>query len=180
MAGHGIGAPRAVLSAGLQGMAQDEDVVPFVIFRREVDGWHIESVVNQLLEMSATSKAARRYQDAIVIRWVGYENDRRQPHQIPEIVRFFWQVYVQWPYFFHFLHKSADAFKPVLLLLATKEVMTEQGPTLQTAGDVQHLEELFCALFEGMNSLYKTHGFPDSLNRSMTGKVMEALGKVLA
>jgi hypothetical protein len=180
MATQGMGAPISGLSAGLQGMDRDEDVVNFVISRSEVDTWQVEDVVRQLNELSSTPKATRRYQDSIVVKFAGYDSDRRQLHHIPEVVRFMWTVSSNWPYFFHYLHKSSDAFKPVLLLLLTKEVPTEEGPTLQTAGDPEHMEHVFNALFEGMNTLYKTHGFPDSLNRTMTNKVTEVLAKVVA
>jgi hypothetical protein len=180
MLNQSIGASRQGQSSGLKGMAQDEDVVHFVITRREVEGWQVQEVVLKLNELSATSKSTRRYQDALVVKFSGYDSDRRQLHQIPEVVRFFWAVFAQWPYFFHFLHKTADAFRPVMLLLVTQEVATENGMTLETAGDKERMTAVFNHLFEGMNGLYRTHGFPDSLNRTMTGKVTDALNRVLA
>jgi len=180
MANQGIGAPSSGFRSGLQVMAQDGEVFNFLISRRDVDDCQVEAVVRQLNEMSATSKATRRYQDTIVFKFAVHDSDRRQLHQIPEGVRFLRAVCWNWPYFFHFLHKSPDAFRPVLLALVTKEVYTEDGSSLQTAGDLQHMNDLFNALFEGMNSLHKTHGFPDSLTRSMTSKVTDVLGKVLA
>ena len=176
MANQGIGSPSSGFRSGLQVMAQEGEVVNFLISRRDVHDCQVEAVVRQLHEMTATSKATRRYQDAIVFKFAVHDSDRRQLHQIPEGVRFLWEVCCNWPYFFHFLHKSPDAFRPVILALVTKEVYTEESSSLQTGGDLQQMNDLFSALFEGMSSLHRAHGFPDSLTRSMTSKVIDVLG----
>jgi hypothetical protein len=143
--------------------------------RSMVESGDIDSVLESLAVFSATPESTRAHAHELSLIFDGYQHDRRELYQIPEVRRFVRALNGYWPYWFHFVNK-ADHNLLVLMycLMELEGTKVKDGIASTTLVDGE-----FCRvigdLFGGMNHLYARHEFTKEENRAATREIKDYL-----
>lgn len=136
------------------------DLVILQLTRREIDRGTIGDVMDRLLTLSDTRERTLAYAGKLVLEFEGYDADRRELFEIPEVVRFIRALTAQWSSWLHFLlaHPETHQFGLLYALLCDVKVHRQNGrigtefvSTAQVMATMDHLSR-------GVVALYALHG----------------------
>ena len=145
--------------------------VILMISRREVESGDIASVLKQLESFLATREDAWLYRGQMSLVVDGYSADSRELVDIAEVRDFLQSLERQWPYWAFFFNQVDDS---LLIFLACV-----CGARHLDAGavefDLKQLQTTLARGFDAMNSVFETHGFPETELELMSRGLMEVI-----
>jgi hypothetical protein len=155
----------AIILTDADGMAAldgqpSPDLVILKLTRREIDRGTVGDVVDRLLTLSDTRERTLDYAGKLVLEFEGYDSDRRELFEIPEVCRFMRAITDQWSSWLHFLsaHSETHQFGLLYALLCDVKVHRQHGrigtefvSTAQVVATMGHISR-------GVAALYTLHG----------------------
>lgn len=129
-----------------------------LISKRQVNSCDVAAVVHQLKILLATREDTWLYRGQLSLVVDGYDEDPRELIDVPEVRQFLREFSTAWLYWAFFFNQVDDS----IILLGTCVC----GMSYPGAGaveiDPKRLKKFLLDGFEGMNSLFEKHGFPES------------------
>lgn len=116
--------PATLIRTDATGFSENQESALLVleISRREIESCNVPSSLERLLVMSDSRETTLRYRESLVFQVTGYDNDRRELPEIPEVRTFFAKLTVEWPHWFWFLHRDVGAIPLLLSLLCNVKI----------------------------------------------------------
>ncbi|MEA1052471.1 chlororespiratory reduction 6 domain-containing protein [Lamprobacter modestohalophilus] len=162
--------PRARLSA-----AKDE-VLAVEITRESVERCDIQPLLGKLELLSEDAHSALHWEGKLTFYFGGWDRDRRETAEIPEIRAYFAALTAEWPYWLHFAEKIGDSIPHVLRLLCRGHVeRRRQGIVGWQFDDPSEISRVLLQLFDQMNALYDRLGLPEENNQRITEEVAQLI-----
>lgn len=84
----------------------DFEPVIIVVSREEVEACDIKPAMTTLRQLVASPDVARSYQEKVDITFHGYDNDRRELYEIPEVRSYVHKLDKEFPFWLFFLSKK--------------------------------------------------------------------------
>lgn len=133
------------------------------VSRTEIESGLYSSALERLLVLTDSQSHALRYQEALFLQVVGYDDDHRELPEIPEVRAFFADLTQTWPHWMWFLSREFGTLHLLVSLLTPVTVhrKAEQGFGVEftdTKDLMRLLDDLLsrdAAMFEGL-SISKT------------------------
>ena len=174
----------AKLSASLirtdaDGLAANTEAAVLVldITRREIESGSVASALERLLVMVDNREAVYRYREALLIQVTGYEADRRELPEIPEVRAFFARLTREWPHWLWFLHRQVGAIPLLLALLCRVKIHRAAGAYGTEFVDPDELQRRLMDLFGRGNALFEAFDIPDEdAEASANSAIADILG----
>lgn len=158
----------AKLSASLirtdaDGLADNTEPAVLVLdlTRREIESGNVASALERLMVMADTREAALRYRESLLIQVTGYEADRRELPEIPEVRAFFARLTREFPHWLWFLHRRVGAIPLLLALLCKVKIHRAAGSYGTEFLDLNELQRCLLDLFARGNALFEVFDIPD-------------------
>jgi len=99
---------------------QIDQAIFLCILRDDVEAGNINRALGVLESISLSTARARQYRGALLFSFEGYDSDKRELYEIPEIREYFNNLAAAWPYWAWFLDSEPDMpFLPLLVSLLT-------------------------------------------------------------
>jgi hypothetical protein len=176
--------PHITDGAGFNAMGTTGNEFIIVGFsRQEVEAGNIGDAVDRFMQLTDTPQRVRQLEDCMSFVFLGYENDPRPLHQIPEAVTFFRRVHEQWPYWLHFIEKDADTATRLLWLLCDVKVVSSNPATGMLGfnfADPAAVNKMYAHLCDATKNLYRANGLGGDTYRAMEQRVMRSLERSMA
>lgn len=137
---------------------ESADLVVVVIDRSTVVEGSIGAIVEQLLKLSDSEAAVRRYEDKLAVIFTGYDDDPRWMCEVPEAVAFVRQIHQLWPFWFHFLRKDVAVFDPVLSMLLDMGVDRSGGVAKRYVRSGPNAADVMTSMLFSVKALYQANG----------------------
>lgn len=159
----------------------DGDFLVMTFSRREVQSGLIGDALDRLMSISDRPDFVRQFADRMTFIFEGYDEDAREIYQIPECIKFFRELNVRWPYWFHFLEKTKLTYGLLFQMLCDVEVVAVcKGQTGSRFVDMKNVCAMASRLVEGLTILYSTHGIDEKQFTLMADKAVAAFDSIFA
>jgi len=100
-------------------------LVMLEIAKEQIVAGNIASAMEKLHILTDSDVTFRKYKDSLVLMVEGYDNDRRELVEIPEVRAFFNKLNQEWPHWLWFANKDMGSL--VLLFAILCEVKIKRG-----------------------------------------------------
>lgn len=97
----------------------ERDLILLSITKYEVEKIDTQRTLRQIQEFK---KAGKKIKNSVLVTFDGYDNDRREVWEIPEVVRFMRLIYADNPELFYFLDIDSFNFATFINSLPSTEV----------------------------------------------------------
>lgn len=131
--------------------------VVLMISRRQVQEHDLASVLDSLKPFTAAREDAWLYRGQMALVVDGYNDDPRELVDIGEVRAFLSSFYEAWPYWAFFFNQVDDSIK-ILGSCVCGSAFPGHGVVEM---DIEKLGEFMRRGFDGMNTLFDKHGFPE-------------------
>ena len=145
--------------------------VVLMISRRQVRSADIASVLKELKLFLATREDAWLYRGQMSLVVDGYNDDPRELVDIPEVRAFLRLLDAQWPYWAFFFNQVDDSIK----LLGSCVCGANYPGRGAVEIDGAKLGDFLRRGFDGMNSIFDKHGFPEKELELMSRGLLEVI-----
>lgn len=102
-------------------------ILVLTISRREVQELNFTSSLERLLVLIDTPENIRLYRDSLIFEVQGFETDKRELPEIPEVRKFFAQLTAAWPHWLWFVSRDSGSLSLLLACLCPVKVHRAQG-----------------------------------------------------
>ncbi len=147
------------------------DPVILLISRRQVEQQDLNSVLASLKLFSATREDTWLYKGQMTLVVDGYNNDDRELVDIPEVRQIIQRLAEAWPYWGFFLNQVDDSIK-ILAACCCGASYPGGGAVVM---DQAALVKLLTKGFDGMNTLFDKHDFPEHELEAMSNGLVNLL-----
>lgn len=145
--------------------------------RREIESGNVASALERLMVMADTRESALRYRESLLFQVSGYETDRRELPEIPEVRTFFDALSREWPHWLWFLHRGVGAIPLLLALLCRVKVRRAIGSYSTEFIDPEELKRRLMDLFGRGNALFDAFDISDrDAESSANSAIAELIG----
>jgi hypothetical protein len=145
--------------------------VLLVISRRQVGTCDIASVLTELKPFLATREDAWLYRNQMAMVVDGYNDDPRELVEIAEVRAFLRALEREWPYWAFFFNQVDDSL--LIFLSCLCGASYPGGGAVEM--DLGKLQKVLTRGFDGMNSIFEKHGFPEKELELMSRGLMEVI-----
>ena len=139
--------------------------------RREVESGDAQPAVGRLNALLRSREAIWQYRGQVSLVVDGYNDDRRELVDIPEVRAFLREFDARWPYWAFFFNQVDDSIKLLGSCLCA-ECYLGQG---QVEVNPEKLRNFLLRGFGAMNALFSDHGFPESELEVMSNGIIEVI-----
>ncbi len=164
-------------SADFDGELKEGTVLFLVASKQEVVKCEVGNLVDSLMKLSDTKGNVEKGAGRMVLVFEGWDDDKRELWDIPEVVAYFKLVNSFWSYWFHFCDTLGDNIGVVCYLLCPLKKELVDGKYLTMIKSHSELKNVLLSLFDSMNNLYEQHGFSEEENVKTSKRVIKALDK---
>lgn len=157
--------------------AKDPELVVLEIGRTHVERNDLQTWVEVLSRLTESGPMAAAYEGMLSVAITGYEDDPRELYEIPEVLRYIRALTEAWPYWFHFCERPMRSLELVFMThidLVRVKTIGQHKIGVSVVSERQFSQAMM-RLFNGLNSLYEEHGWPDARNEAASEQVNAAL-----
>lgn len=172
---------RSLKITDVDGLAANTEPALIVldITRREIESGNIASMLDRLHVLTDTRDNAFLYRESLVFQVRGYDFDRRELPEIPEVRAFFQSLVREWPHWMWFLHRGVGALGLLFSLLCDVRILRNADGSFGT--EFSSHSELAAAVADMLGrgkALFVAHGISETeAGKSAATAVDELLGK---
>jgi hypothetical protein len=153
-----------------------DDILVIAITRESVMSCDIQPMLEKLNVLSSTREAALKWEGAVSFYFDGWNDDRRETAEIPEIRAYFAVLTEAWPHWLHFAEKVGDTIPHVLRLLCRGEYERPRpGLVGWRFANFDEIQRRISWLFCGQNAMYERLGLPKELNERVSQEVAQLI-----
>lgn len=147
------------------------DFLAIVVDRKDVERCDIGSTLLILNRLLQGREVIRRFRNRVDLAFNGYDQDRRELHEIEEVRRFAAELDKKFPFWFYFLSLNRDTLF-VLLLCLCRYFKNQNNPMNL---DKDETERFLVEHFEAVNWLFQTYDLDEDDKERLTDQVMAYL-----
>jgi hypothetical protein len=147
------------------GLAENTEhaVLVLDISQKEIKSGNVASTLERLMVIADNKESVYRYRESLLFQVSGYETDRRELPEIPEVRRFFSLLVKEWPHWLWFLQRGVGAIPLLLALLCRVKVIRGSGGSYGTEfEDDDEWQRCLLDLFDRGNALFDAFDIPQS------------------
>lgn len=146
------------------------------IERADIENGNIASTLEKLHIVSDTRENALLYRESLVFVVHGYDHDKRELPEIPEVRAFFAKLAQQWPHWMWFLCRDMGAIALLLALLCKIKIHRKPDSYGTEFLDLNELKRCMMDLFERGNAMFQNFEIsPQDAEESAESAVAEIL-----
>lgn len=124
------------------------------VTRREIEERNISSSIERLMVVADSRANALRYREALIIQVNGYDSDKRELPEIPEVRDFFKQLTSHWPHWLWFLNREVGGIPLLISLLCPVKIHRAPGTFGTEFTDPDEVTRCLQDLFDRGNSMF--------------------------
>ena len=128
-----------------------------VIAREDIESGETGRVLEILYRFLTTKKIAKKNRELLDFSVDGYNDDRRELYEIPEVREWFKQLNMQFGYWFYFLSKRAKSLRLLAACLCKYERINDRAVSIDGSDLARFVE----ASFASMNEICETLGMTE-------------------
>lgn len=148
------------------------------VTRREIEERNIASSLERLMVVADSRANALRYREALIIQVTGYNSDRRELSEIPEVRDFFKQLTSHWPHWLWFLNRKIGGIPLLISLLCPVKIHRAPGAFGTEFTDPDEVTHCLQDLFDRGNALFDAFDITqDETEASANSAVAALVGK---
>lgn len=151
-------------------LANEVDVLVFVIDREDVEREDISNTVAFFQRLQVSSKLTRKTQRKVELRFAGYDDDARELWEVPEVRTWMRRLDQDVKYWFWFLN-TLPASHGLLVVLFSLSSVTARGPGVEFVPPVQ-LAMFLMKNYERLNEIVARVGASKEQNRLISSEVV--------
>lgn len=168
--------PRIVITDA-NGLANNAEHAFLIldITRKEVEAGNIASVLDRLHVLTDTVENVMRYRESLLFQVRGYDGDRRELGEIPQIRSFFKLLAREWPHWLWFLTRESGSIALLLSMLCDVEIIRAKDGSFGTIfrNDVEVVDVLNDLLHRG-SALFGTFNIDaETIDASATSAISD-------
>jgi hypothetical protein len=167
-------------SSEFDGNLKDGSLLVLVVSKPEVLKCEVGDLVDRLMKISDNPENIKKAAGKLVLVFEGWDKDRRELCEIPEVVTYFKVVNHYWPYWFHFCETLGNTIGLVCYLLCPMERRKVNGKSVVATKTPEDLKNVIGKLFDSMNSFYAANGLSIEENKQTSDRVLGALKRAFA
>lgn len=114
---------------GLSSNPEEGTLVVLLITRKEVESMDTGSLLERLHALTDTKDHVMLYRESVVMQFSGYDSDKRELPEIPEVTRYMRAVAIEWPHWPWFLCRDVGAMPLLMSLLCDVEIVDRDHAT---------------------------------------------------
>lgn len=145
------------------------------ISRQEIESCNYTSSLERLMVMTDSRENTLRYRETLHLQLTGYDADRRELAEIPEVRKFFASLVNEWPNWFWFLSREQGMISLLMSLLCKVKIHRRNGSYGIEFIDHAELEERVCDLLERGLPLLEVYGIPPAEVEASAASAVTAL-----
>ena len=145
------------------------DWLGVVVSRSDVEKNDISATLSTLSSLLNDNATVRRFQGRVNVSFDGFNEDRREIYEIPEIRRFCAKLDRHFPYWLYFLPTADSSLKMMTFCLCRVE---KQGPGLVTLNGTD-LGRFLYSHFGAMNELFDRHSLDEATNQAISNNILK-------
>lgn len=171
--------PDLLILTDAEGLANftESALLVLQLSRCEVEAGNVASALERLHVVAETRESALRYRESLVFNVSGYEADRRELAEIPEVRRFFAKLTQEWPHWLWFLHRQVGAIPLLFALLCQVKIHRTPGAFGTEFLDREELGAKMADLFNRGNAMFTAYGMSSGeISASAQSAVAELTG----
>jgi hypothetical protein len=147
------------------------------IEREQIEQGNIAHALSSLMVMTDTRENVLMYQNSLSFMVSGYDNDRRELPEIPEVRTYFKALSEQWPYWLWFLSRNTGTVALFLTLLCQVKILRSRFGSFGTEfTDPEEVAVVLMDLFHRSNPLFNTFNIPEELLEASSLSLSKELG----
>lgn len=135
----------------------------------------ISGVITVLKSLSSDRSSAMSAEGAVTLVFHGYDDDPRELEAIPEVRKWFAQLFEAWPYWSFFASRIDQTVPLVLSLLLSGEAVAGEPGMVGWCFDLDELKPLLLEMFGHQNELIEKLGISEDVNERVTHDFLEAV-----
>lgn len=148
------------------------DALFFVVPRRDVEAGDLSEILRGLNHLISSVEIAKAYCERVDIGFDGYDDDRREVWEIPEIREFVYRLDEQFPYWLFFLDKKLLGLRCLAWCFLPPHLTEEAQKRIYPQRLAELLERRW---FPALNAVARGIGVSDSEIRAITDRSVEYL-----
>mgnify|MGYP005842903877 CR=1 FL=1 len=145
------------------------DTLVVAVSRRDVETSDVWPTLSVLRRLAESPKRAREFFERVDIAFHGYDHDRRELFEIPEVRQFVYRLDEQFPFWLYFLSKHHLGLQ-CLLLCFLPPYLTEEGRASIFPERIGQI--LSSRWLPAMNQMCEYVGLSDEANKQLTDRVL--------
>ncbi|KLR57302.1 chlororespiratory reduction 6 domain-containing protein [Diaphorobacter sp. J5-51] len=128
------------------------------IERDDIEKGNIASTLEKLLIISDTRENALLYRESLVFQVQGYDHDKRELPEIPEVRAFFTKLNKAWPHWMWFLCRDIGAIALLLALLCKVKIHRQAGSYGTEFLHPNEIQRCMMDMFDRGNAMFRAYG----------------------
>ena len=118
-----------VIRTDADGFSHNEEpaILILEISRKEIESMNFTSSLERLMVMADSRENALCYKESLLLQIRGYDSDRRELCEIPEVRRFFARLVNEWPHWMWFLSREIGMIGLLMSLICEVTVHRSHG-----------------------------------------------------
>ena len=145
------------------------DWLGVVVSRSDVESNNVLTTLGTLSALLEDRATVRRFQGRVNVSFDGFNEDRLEIYEIPEIRRFCADLDARFPYWLYFLSTEDSSLKMMTFCLCRVE---KKGPGLVML-DNHDLGPFLHSHFAAINELFDRHSLDEETNRAISENVLK-------
>lgn len=142
--------------------------------RARIEAGEIGSTLEKLLVLSDTVENARLYRDSVMLMVHGYNDDKRELCEIPEVRQFFTKLTQEWPHWLWFLAKDGLQVKLLIMILADAKRIRSAGGMIFSSVARGAISAVLMDLWARGNAMFTIFGISrEEITESVNSVVAE-------
>ncbi len=97
------------------------------ISRTEIESLNYTSSLERLMVMAETRESTLHYRESLLLMITGYDNDRRELAEIPQVRQFMSRLTEEWPHWLWFLSREQGTISLLMSLLCEVKIHRARG-----------------------------------------------------
>lgn len=169
---------KQIILTDADGLAENTDPAFLIlsISRNEIEAGDIASALERLHVITDTEKNVRMYRESLVFQVGGYDHDKRELPEIPEVRLYFKKLVQEWPHWLWFMPRGFGAIGLLFALLC--DVKMQRNPDGSFGTEIVSRAQMASVMGDMMrrgNALFMAYGIDDAEAQASAESVVEDL-----
>ncbi len=166
-----------ILRTNADGLAANTKAAVLVleISRLEIESLNFTSSLERLMVMAETRESTLLYRESLLLMITGYDQDRRELPEIPQVREFMLRLTEEWPHWLWFLSREQGTISLLMSLLCVVKIHRAQGEFGIEFKNPKELSNRLVDLLERGTALFEAFDISPNLATQSAESALAAL-----